>query len=80
MRDNLHFHDIPNVDSEDCMQTVRQFMCDNTHVRKKINIQRVHRIRRNSTNSNAPYSRTLKIRVSEKAGSKNAEGNRLHCR
>lgn len=64
IRDNLLFHDIPNVDSEDCKQTVRQFMCDNIHVRKEINFEKVHRIRGNSTNSNAissPNSRTLKI-------------------
>lgn len=46
-RDNLLFYDIPNVDSENCKQTVRHIMCDNIHVRKEINFERVHRIRRN---------------------------------
>lgn len=51
---HLIFHDIPNIDSEDCKQTVGQFMCDNMHVRKEINIQREHWVRRNLTNSNVP--------------------------
>lgn len=53
MRENLPFYDMPNVDSENCKQTVRQFMCANMHVCKEINLERVHKIRRNSTNSNA---------------------------
>lgn len=51
---HLLFHDIPNMNSEDCKQTVRQFMCDNMHVRKEINIQREHWVRRNLTSSNVP--------------------------
>lgn len=53
IKDNLLFHDIPNINSEDCKHTLRQFMCENIHVRKEINIQRVHRIRQNFTYSNA---------------------------